>query len=215
MLKIKKFVVNPFGMNCYIVYDPVSKDAVVVDPGISSVPEANLFDDFVEHEGLKIKQIVNTHLHLDHCFGNNYVRSKYGVKIAAHPADALLGKRIDAQARQFGIRMSDDSSVEIDVPLAEGDTIEIGSDTLMVLHVPGHSPGSIALYSPTDKFVIVGDVLFRGSIGRTDLAGGDHSTLITSIQNKLLTLPDDTQVLPGHEAPTTIGREKMSNPFIR
>lgn len=170
MLQVKKFVVNPFGMNCYIVYDPQSKDAIIVDPGITSAAEDQLIDSFIGQENLKLKQIVNTHLHLDHCFGDNYVSSKYGIKIAAHKGDAELGRRIDVQARQFGIRMSDNNGVEIDVPLADDDTIKVGDGELHVIHVPGHSPGGIALYSAEDKFVIVGDVLFRGSIGRTDLA---------------------------------------------
>ena len=215
MLKIKRFIFNPFGMNTYIVFDPSTHDAIVVDPGMVSPAENKLFDDYVKDNGLHIKQIVNTHLHLDHCFGDNYVRDKYGVKVAAHIADAPLGASIGSQARQFGIFLPNADGVSIDVPLKDGDIITIGDNKLKVIHVPGHSPGGIALYSDENRFVIVGDILFRGSIGRTDLPRGNHDMLINGIKQKILTLPSETAVLPGHESPTSIGAEKDSNPYLR
>lgn len=214
-MKIKRFVFNPFGESTYLVWDDATGAGAVVDPGMASNAEKGVFDRFVADNNIKIDQIINTHLHLDHCWGNNYVSARYGAKVAAHPQDAFLGQRAAQQAVMFGMPSQDVAPKAIDVPLADGDTIHIGSGELKVLHVPGHSPGSIALYDAADGWVIVGDALFNGAIGRTDLPGGDHRTLIGSIRSKLFTLPDSTVVYPGHEATTTIGREKASNPYLR
>lgn len=214
MLTIKQFIFNPFGESTYVVYDQASKQAIVVDPGMTDSGERAQFDRYIEDNGLKLTGIVNTHLHLDHCFGANYVKDKYGVPVKAHAADAPLGAAVPVQARRFGLGKVAADSVSIDVPLADGDTINLGDDKLEVIHVPGHSPGGIALYSPDGKFVIAGDSLFKGSIGRTDLEGGDHATLVNAVRKRLLTLPDDTLVLSGHGEPTTIGREKLSNPYL-
>lgn len=214
MLHIKQFVFNPFGENTFVVSDDASRDAVVIDPGMTSTDEQRHIDRYITGNGLNVTAVVNTHLHLDHCFGDNYLRDRYDVRIHAHSADAPLGATLGEQARRFGM-IVDVSSVDIDVPLSDGDTICIGGDELQVLHVPGHSPGGIALYSPSGRFVIAGDSLFEGSIGRTDLPGGDMTTLVNAIRGKLLTLPDDTIVLPGHGSTTTIAREKTSNPFLR
>lgn len=215
MLKIKQFVFNPFGVNTFIVYDSDTLEAIAVDPGMTNDRERKEFDDYVSNNKLKLTGIVNTHLHLDHCFGDNYVRNRYGVKVAAHPDDAFLGAMLGEQAARFGLRLEGaDSEVGIDVELGDGDTITVGHYRLDVLHVPGHSPGSIALYSPDGGFVIAGDVLFKGSIGRTDLQGGNLHTLLDSIHRRLMTLPGDTKVLPGHDRFTTIGTEKHSNPYI-
>lgn len=216
MLKIKQFAFNPFGESTYVVFDDSSREALVVDPGMTSPAEFSLFDNFIKDNNLKIIQIVNTHLHLDHCFGNNYVRDKYGVKTAAHIADAPLGANIGMQARSFGMMLPDGTdTVEIDVPLKEGDTLAVGAYTFSVIHLPGHTPGGIALYCPEAKLAIVGDSIFRGSIGRTDLPGGDTATLISSLKNKILTLPDDTTLLPGHDSFTTVADEKKHNPYLR
>lgn len=213
MLKIKPLVFNPFDETTYIVYNPDTLDAIVIDPGMGTREELDDFDRFISERGLKIQGIVNTHLHLDHCFGANYVKDKYGVPVGAHVADAFLGNNIDDQARKFGIRLKG-REVMIDSPLADGDTISIGDDKLEVIHTPGHSPGGICLYSREGKFLIAGDTLFAGSIGRTDLPGGNHSHLINSVRTKLFSLPEDTLVLPGHGPTTTIGQEKHSNPFF-
>lgn len=214
MLKIKQFVFNPFGECTYVIADEATGDAIVVDPGMADAAELKRFDDFIESNHLNIKGIINTHLHLDHCFGDNYVKDKYGVKVSAHIDDAPLGGSVAEQARRFGMRMNN-SDVVIDAPLADGDVITLGDDRLEVIHTPGHSPGGICLYSPTGKFLIAGDTLFQGSIGRTDLEGGNHHQLVDSIKSQLLTLPDDTLVLSGHGGSTTIGAERASNPFLR
>lgn len=215
MLKIKQFVFNPFGENTFVVYDSESLEAMIVDPGMTASREQAELDRFISDNKLKVVELVNTHLHLDHCFGDNYVRDKYGVKVKAGVADAFLGKSLGEQARRFGINVSgNDSTVEIDAELKEGDIVKLGSYDFVVLEVPGHSPGSIALYCASAGVVFVGDVLFRGSIGRTDLEGGNHSELLKNIREKLLTLPDNTIVAPGHMEPTTIGQEKTGNPFL-
>ncbi len=214
MLTIKQFIFNPFGESTYVISDQATKEAIVVDPGMIDSAEQARFDNYLKENGLVLTGIVNTHLHLDHCFGANYVKNKYGVPVKAHAADAPLGAAVPTQGRRFGLGNVAAEGVSIDVPLADGDTITLGDEKLEVIHVPGHSPGGIALYSPTGKFVISGDSLFSGSIGRTDLEGGDHATLVNAVTKRLLTLPDDTLVLPGHGESTTIGREKRSNPYL-
>lgn len=213
MLKVKAFVFNPFGETTYVVYNPKTHDAVVIDPGMADVAENAEFDHFVSSNSLTVRGVVNTHMHIDHCFGANYVKDKYGVPVSAHTADAFLGTGLDEQSRRFGMRMAV-RDVVIDAPLADGDTIAIGDDSLEVIHTPGHSPGGICLYSAAGGFLIAGDTLFSGSIGRTDLPGGDMRQLISSIRTRLLTLPDDTLVLPGHGPTTTIADERRHNPFL-
>ena len=214
MLKIQHFVFNPFGESTYVIFDTETADAVVVDPGMFQPEETRAFDEFVKAHQLKVTQIINTHLHLDHCFGDRYVRDKYGAPIAAHKADSSLGAALAAQAARFGMPLTVEG-VDIDVPLSDGDKVRVGNSELEVLHVPGHSQGGIALYSPEYKFLISGDSLFQNSIGRTDLPGADHETLLNAIKTKLLTLPDETLVLPGHGNFTTIGEEKSHNPFLK
>lgn len=213
MLKVKQFVFNMFGVNTYLIIDPDTREAAVVDPGMYTRDEQNEFDSYIKDNNLKITEVINTHLHLDHCFGDNYVKDSYGVKVAANIADSALGADITSQMRRFGGH-GDIKGVTIDVPLNDGDIISIGNGHLRVITVPGHSPGGIALYSPEGRFVIAGDSLFRRSIGRTDLPGGDQRLLVDSIRKKLFTLPDNTMVLPGHDRFTTIGDEKTANPFV-
>ena len=215
-MNIKRFTFNPFGESTYLVWDVPTGCAAVVDPGMSNSAEERMFDRFAQNNSLTITQIINTHLHLDHCWGNNYVKNRYGVSTAANLEDSFLSERVAQQARMFGLGGDDGDfqPVAIDTELKDGDTISIGESNLQVLAVPGHSPGSIALYDPVGGFVIVGDALFRGAIGRTDLPGGDYKTLSASIRNKLFALPDKTIVYPGHEATTTIGIEKKTNPYV-
>lgn len=213
MLEITQFVVNPFGESTFVVADEATGDAIVVDPGMATPDELDAFDKFIADNKLKITGIVNTHMHLDHCFGANHVRDKYGVTVAAHPDDAPLGSNIGLQAAKFGMKLAD-ADVAIDVPLHDGDTITVGNEKLQVIHTPGHSAGSICLYSPDGKFLIAGDTLFAGAVGRTDILGGNHAQLLDSIRRRLFTLPDDTLVIPGHGRTTTIGHEKATNPFF-
>lgn len=202
-----------FGVNTYLITDKDTGDTAVIDPGMIDAAEKREFDDYVSANNLKITQIINTHLHLDHCFGDNYVRDKYGVKVAANINDQPLGDDIPAQMARFGGRIKADP-VKIDVALKDGDIIKIGSSELRVITTPGHSPGGISLYSAEGGFLISGDTLFRFGVGRTDLPGGDHNTLIKSIREKLMTLPDDTKVLPGHDRFSTIADERRHNLYI-
>lgn len=213
MLKVKQFTFNPFGENTYLIVDKESGDAILVDPGMFNQRERDEFDNYVKDNNIKIQQIVNTHLHLDHCFSDNYVRDKYGVKISGSLSDAPLGEEVPVQGLRFGLKAQSEA-VHIEVPLKDGDVIKIGESEFHVIEVPGHSPGGIALYCPQGKFVLTGDSLFRGAIGRTDLPGGNHPQLVKSVTDKLLSLPDDTRVLPGHEGMTTIADEKKYNPFL-
>lgn len=211
MFKINKIAVNPFEENSFLLVDEATGDAIAVDPGMFYPEEEKAFDRLVEEQGAHLIQIVNTHLHLDHCFGLNYVKDKYGIGLAANIGDAALGRGVAGQEARFGMHRNP-KPVVIDVPLKDGDIIKVGASSLQVIAVPGHTPGGIALYCAEQKFVLSGDSLFRSSIGRTDL-GGNHDTLVNSIREKLLTLPADTVVIPGHGPTTTIAAERH-NPFL-
>ena len=213
-MKVSRFVFNMFGVNTYVVWDPESSEAAIIDPGMIDDQERRALDGFIESRKLKVTQLINTHSHLDHIFGNTYIKEKYGLEIKANPADAFLAETLPEQASRFGMRMSLRPQ-GIDVELHDGDTIFLGKERMEVLDVPGHSPGGIALYCPESNFVITGDTLFPGSMGRTDLPGGDYATLADAIRCKLLTLPESTVVLSGHGVETTIGNEKKSNPFLK
>lgn len=202
-----------FGINTYIVYDPETRESAVIDPGMTVPEEEKAVDNFIESHDLKLKYIINTHLHIDHVAGNQYIKEKYGVPVLSHPDENVLGASISGQAKMFGLA-DDFKNVIVEEPVYPGETIKIGSGELKVISVAGHSPGGIALYSPTDGFVIVGDALFERSIGRTDLYGGDLNKLLENIRKGLFTLPDDTVVLSGHGPATTIGEEKRENPYL-
>lgn len=214
MLRVKQFQFSLFGVNTYLAIDEATNEAAVIDPAMADSTEEKEFDDYVRNNNLKIIEIINTHLHLDHCFGENYVKNKYGVPVAAHIDDQPLALNLDAQRAKFGMPPMGEK-LHIDVSLKDGDIINIGQSELKVIHVPGHSPGGLALYYPEGNLLFSGDSLFRGSVGRTDLLGGNHQQLIENIKKKLLTLPGYTNVLPGHEGPTTIENEKRYNPYLR
>ncbi|WP_297069123.1 MBL fold metallo-hydrolase [uncultured Duncaniella sp.] len=213
-MKVSRFVFNMFGVNTYVVWDPESLEAAIIDPGMIDDDERRALDSFIESRNLKVTQLINTHSHLDHIFGNTYIKEKYGLEIKANPADDFLARTLPEQAARFGLRMPLQPQ-QLDVELHDGDTIFLGKERMEVLGVPGHSPGGIALYCPESNFVITGDTLFPGSMGRTDLPMGDYATLVDAIRRKLLTLPDSTVVLSGHGGETTIGNEKKSNPFLK
>lgn len=212
-MKVAIFQFSLFGINTYIVSDPSSGECIVVDPGMISDEERQAIDEYISKNSLKLVGVVNTHLHIDHAAGNSYLEKKYGVGTKASKLDLPFGGRMKQQARMFGLPEAFDD-VEISEFLEDGDKIKIGNGALEVIAVPGHSQGSIALYDREDGFVIAGDALFNGSIGRTDLPGGDFDTLIQSIRQKLLSLPDSTVVYPGHGPATTIGDEKRHNPYL-
>lgn len=213
-MKIKTFVFNPFGECTYLVWDPDTRDAMVIDPGMSNARERLEFDSFVTEQKLRLVHMVNTHLHIDHTWGNDHVASTYGLPTEAHPGDAMLGARRREQAQMFGLGHDAIGPLRVDVALHAGDTVKVGELHFKVLEVPGHSEGGIALYDADEGVLFSGDSLFEGSIGRTDLPGGDHRTLIAALHRELLSLPGSTVVYPGHGRPTTIARELASNPYV-
>ncbi len=212
MIKVQKFVFNPFQENSFILYDETG-DCILVDMGSYTVDEKKEVLFFIENNKLKPVMLVNTHCHVDHLLGNSFFKNKLKVPVAAHADDEFLVNTAVEHGTMFGFEVEEPPAP--DLYLEEGQNITFGSSFLEVLHVPGHSPGSVALYSNHDGFVITGDVLFSGGIGRTDLPGGDYDTLIRSITEKLMVLPDEVTVYPGHGPESTIGEEKHSNPFLR
>lgn len=212
-MKVEHFTFNDFAVNTYIVYDPDSSYCAIIDPGMTDKTETARIVQFIDRMNLRPLHLINTHQHIDHVMGNDFVRDIYNITPSANRRDEFLGGRLREQAAMFGLRNTPDI-VPVTTFLNDGDMISIGTGALKVLEVPGHSPGSIALYDAAGEFVITGDALFNTSIGRTDLPGGDFDILIHSIKTKLLTLPDSTVVLPGHGPSTTIGYEKRLNPYL-
>lgn len=212
-MEIAIFQFSLFGINTYLVFDEESKKCAVVDPGMSNQEEEEAIENFIAEKGLTLTHIINTHLHIDHVAGVPFLRRKYKAPVYAHNGDEFLGSQISAQAKMFGLNLNLDN-IEITEYLEDGDKIKIGDGELEVIAVPGHSKGSITLYDKKGGFLISGDALFQGSIGRTDLPGGNYSELIENIRKRLLTLPEDTVVFPGHGPATTIGAEKHGNPFL-
>jgi glyoxylase-like metal-dependent hydrolase (beta-lactamase superfamily II) len=213
MIKIKILVFNAFQENTYLLFDETN-ECIIVDAGCYNDREFKTLVDFLENNSLKPIKLVNTHCHVDHVLGISKLMEKYNIPFEANKNDDnVLAAAVD-HGRIFGFELEQQPPVPTHY-LKEGDEIKVGNSTLKVLEVPGHSQGSIALYSSEGNFVIVGDVLFRGSIGRTDLPGGDYDQLMNSIYKKLLVLDRSTVVYSGHGPSTTIGQEIMSNPFIR
>lgn len=213
MLKIKTFIFNPFQENTYVVSNE-NGEALIIDPGCSSDRENEDIINYLEKEKLKLTKVLCTHLHVDHVLGNAFIANKYGLKPWAHYNDQDIYNLAKEQAEMFGLVMAD-APPGIEKYIEEGEEIQFGESTFKTLFVPGHSPGGICFYSSTDKLVFVGDCLFSGSIGRTDLWGGDHEQLLSRIHSELLTLPPETVVYSGHGPTTTIGDEKQSNPFLQ
>jgi len=211
-MTIKIFTFNPFQENTYLIYDETN-EAVLIDAGCIFDAEKQTLKKFLEDNKLILKRVINTHLHLDHQFGNKFLFDTYGMSPEACVEDEFLLENVIAQARSFGFPI-DEEAQPLGVYITENQEIRFGKSTLVALHVPGHSPGSMAFYSAEEGVLFAGDVLFQGSIGRTDLPKGDYATLILSITKKLLSLPDSTVVYCGHGPTTTIGNEKKNNPYL-
>ena len=210
-MQIKKLTFNPIQENMYVIYDD-SKECIIIDPGCYFHQEKEELRSFIEENELKPVKLINTHCHLDHICGNKYVAETWKLKLEANKLDEYnLQRSIEA-----GIlyNMPIEPSPPIEVDLKEGEEIRFGNSRLVILFTPGHSSGSISFYSEAHKFLIAGDVLFRMSIGRTDLPGGDFDTLIETIKSKLMILPKDVMVYSGHGEETTIGYEMKNNPFL-
>lgn len=212
MLTIKKLIFNPFGENTYIIWDK-SKEAAIIDPGMMSDYENSVVLKFVTDNQLNLRHLINTHAHIDHIAGNGFVKRTFGLESECNKADEYLAKHVCEQAQMFGLRYNG-NPLSIDIHLNDNDTIKIGDESLSVIYVPGHTKGHIALYSQQSDCVFTGDALFRQSIGRTDLPGGDYATLIRSVTGRLMNLPETTTIYPGHGENSTIGFEKTNNPYI-
>jgi glyoxylase-like metal-dependent hydrolase (beta-lactamase superfamily II) len=211
MLQIQSFVFNAFSENTYLLINE-NKECWIVDPGMYDAGETKKFTDFLEREGLQPQAIINTHAHIDHIFGIPALMERYSLPFGMHQADMPVLQGAKGAAMLFGFHIQ-----TIPQPtffIREGEALQLGGDTLEVRLAPGHSPGSVVFYYAPGKWLIGGDVLFAGGIGRTDLPGGHHQTLLDSIRTELMTLPDDTEVFAGHGPATTIGREKATNPYL-
>lgn len=210
MIQVKSFTFNPFLENTYVLYDD-SNECIIIDPGCYEQYEKQVLSDFVTENNLEVVRLLNTHCHIDHVFGNQYIKDTYKVDLEIHKADEETLRAVKVYAPSYGFQHFQESVAE--KFLSEGDVVEFGNSQLAILFVPGHAPGHIAFYNKEQKICIGGDVLFRESIGRTDLPGGNHDQLIRSIQNNMFLLDDDTTVYCGHGPSTTIGHEKKYNPF--
>lgn len=211
MLTVKSFTFGPFAENTYILYD-TTKECVIVDPGCYDENERNELVKFIEENKLKPILLLNTHGHIDHVVGNKFVFDKYGLKPLIHKEDLNSLHSLMTVAHLYNLNA--EASPEPSGFLEEGNTVKFGETEMDVLFTPGHSPGSICFVHPAQKIIIGGDVLFYGSIGRTDLPGGHHQTLLDSIANKLMVLEDDYIVYSGHGQKTEIGFERKNNPFL-
>ena len=212
MLHIKSFAFNPFSENTYIIFNE-NKNAFIIDPGDFSEVENNILNQFIVDNELKVQNILLTHAHIDHVLGLQKAFDKYKVPILMHELEKEILDRNPMDANRFGFFFKPFEG-EISY-LNENEIISVDEDEFKILHVPGHSPGHIAFYSEAQKFIISGDVLFEGSIGRTDLYKGDAQELLKSIREKLFVLEDETKVYNGHGNPTTVGFEKSYNPFFK
>ena len=212
MLVVDFLTFNAFQENSYILHDE-TKECVIIDPGMYSQEERDQFLEFLKSKELKPVRLINTHCHLDHIFGNNFVSSHFGLKLEIHQGEEEMLKAAPQVGQMYGIKTEANEA-----PIAyltTDDVIEFGNTILSILFTPGHSPASISFYNEDSGNLIGGDVLFSGSIGRTDLPGGNMNTLLDSIKTQFMVLPDDVIVYSGHGPATTIGAERLSNPFLK
>ncbi|HEV7378590.1 MAG TPA: MBL fold metallo-hydrolase [Dyadobacter sp.] len=212
MIQITSFTFNPFSENTYVLSDETG-EAIIIDPGCHNRSELSELYQYVESNGLKPVGIMNTHAHIDHVLGVEAVKVKYNIPFYLHQQEEPVLKAVKSYASNYGFPVFDEPA--IDGYLKEGGKIKFGNSSLDILFVPGHAPGHVAFVSHEQEFVIGGDVLFRQSIGRTDLPAGNFDVLIDSIRTQLFTLGDEYKVYPGHMGPTTIGFEKKNNPFLK
>lgn len=211
-MEIKILVNNPWQQNTVVLYDHTG-EAVIIDCGCFSPEEEQALTDFLVENKLTLVALLNTHLHIDHIFGNNFIKKQYDLSAQASAADNFLVENAVQYASMLGVT-GITPPPPVGAFLKDGDTVHFGESELQVIAVAGHSPGGLCFYSQPDKLLIAGDVLFAGSVGRSDLPGGDSRKLLTDIRSKLFILPDDVKVVPGHGPQTTIGGEKRNNPFF-
>jgi len=212
MLQVAAFIFNPFQENTYVLFNE-HKECWIIDPGMYGADEERVLFSFIEQHGLQPKQILNTHAHIDHVLGIDAVKAKYNIPFGMHTLEQPVLANVRGSAIMFGFHMP--TLPVADFFISEQERLRLGEDELEVRLAPGHSPGSIIFYSAESGWLIGGDVLFNGSVGRSDLPGGNHETLMKSIKEQLYTLPDNTVVYSGHGPETSIGQEKKTNPFVR
>ncbi|MCK9212254.1 MAG: MBL fold metallo-hydrolase [Ignavibacteriaceae bacterium] len=212
MIEVKTFTFNPFSENSYLVWEKESRQAAVIDPGCFSSKEENELKNFILRKQLSVKYLFNSHCHLDHIFGNNFVLKEFQPQYFIPELDKTLLENAPTQARLFGMEMANVQPANSF--FSEETSLFLGVDEIRFLFTPGHSPGEFCIYFPGNFVCFTGDVLFQNSIGRTDLMGGNYKTLIDSIKEKLFTLPEETIIYPGHGDSSTIGEEKEHNPFF-
>lgn len=213
MATVTSLTFNPFQENTYLVHDETG-ECVIFDPGCYEPSERRQLLNKVQALGLTPVRLINTHCHLDHVFGNRFVAETWQLPLEIHPLEAPVLAAVPRVCEMYGLPLPEESP-EPQTTLQAGEYIRFGNTELLMLFTPGHSPGSVSFYCAQSKFVIVGDVLFYGSIGRTDLPGGDYDTLIHAIKTELLPLGDDITVYPGHGTATRIGYERKNNPFLQ
>ncbi|MFB6455673.1 MBL fold metallo-hydrolase [Chitinophaga sp. Hz27] len=211
MIELHQFTFSPMQENTYLLINE-KKECIIIDPGCYFQDERKELLQYIQTEGLIVTRLLNTHCHLDHIFGNKLVSETYKVRPEIHPQEQVVLDRSQQAGAMYN--MPFDPSPMPSRYLQEGEIIQFGKEELEVILTPGHSPGSVSFYCANQKLLIAGDVLFFQSIGRTDLPGGNHETLLASIREKLFVLPDDVRVFPGHGPATTIGFEKRNNPFL-
>lgn len=212
MLTVKMFTFNPVSENTYVLYNELN-EAIIIDPGCYFDEEKQVLKTYLEKHELKPVQLLNTHCHLDHIFGNKWVYETYGLELFLHPNEEQVLQRGPQSGQMWGMPFDNyDGPLHF---LQQHEMIKTGDNLLQVLLAPGHSPGSICFYCKKQHFVIGGDVLFKESIGRTDLPGGNHQALLQSIRQQLFVLPEEVVVYPGHGELTSIGHEKTHNPFLK
>ena len=212
-MEINQITFNPFQENTFILWDE-TKECIIIDPGCYEKNEKEYLSNFIQSNNLQPVKLINTHCHIDHILGNKFVSEKWNLELYMHKTDLPLLEGAGDIAKMYGFENYKGSPYPKHY-LEEGDILEFGESKLEILFAPGHAPGHICLYSKEEKFIVAGDVLFNGGIGRTDLPGGDYDTLINSIKTKLLCLQDDTEVFCGHGPSTSIGKERLSNPFLQ
>jgi len=213
MTLVAKFTFNPFQENTYVLHDE-TKECIIIDPGCYTQAERDELKRFIDDNGLKPVRLINTHCHLDHVFGNKFVADTYQLPLEIHEGELPVLNSLQEVCMKYGIPLPEPSPPAGGF-LKEGEVLEFGNSKLDILFTPGHSPASISFFSKESKFVIGGDVLFYGSIGRTDLPGGNFATLIESIKTQFFPLGDDVKVYSGHGPETSIGFEKENNPFLK
>lgn len=213
-MKISKFIVNPFGEATYILWTGIGGEAAIVDPGMSNSRECDVLKRFLTENKLMPKMVLLTHEHIDHIMGTGFLVDEYGCAVYGHANDVEMGQKGDVQLRAFNLQC-DMRPFKVTNLVDDGDMLQLGDEHIQVIHTPGHSQGGVVYYLQESNCAFVGDTIFQMSIGRTDLAGGDYDTLISSIRTKLLTLPNDTELYPGHGNPTTVEDERQYNPFLK